>query len=106
MTTCSRCGYRDPSTAPEFALAISGSAQDDNAVTNRFAQDDNYSFRMTITARDDNYRRQSQIAVGQVAAVAVAVQPIIQKCLVEIGGDDFFAEFLGFGADERKTQAR
>ena len=46
-----------------------------------------------------------QVAVGQVAAVAVAVQPIIQKCLVEIRCDDLFAEFVSFGADERQAQA-
>jgi len=39
------------------------------------------------------------------APVPVAVQPIIQKCLVEIGGDDLLAEFVGVGADERQAQA-
>src|ERR1700693_4722756 len=38
------------------------------------------------------------------AAVAVAVQPIIQKCLIEIRGDDLFTEFVGFGTDERNAQ--
>jgi hypothetical protein len=46
-----------------------------------------------------------QIAVGQVAAVAVAIQPIIQKCLVEVRRDDFFSEFVRLGADERDVQA-
>ena len=39
------------------------------------------------------------------AAVAVAVQPIIQKCLVEVGRDDFLAEFVRVGADEREAKA-
>jgi len=38
------------------------------------------------------------------AAVAVAVQPIIQKCLIEIRRDDLFTEFVGFGTDERDAQ--
>ena len=37
--------------------------------------------------------------------MAVAVQPIIQKCLVEIRGDDLLAEFVAFGADEGQAQS-
>src|SRR5579871_6624897 len=46
----------------------------------------------------------SQIAIGQLAAVAVAVQPIIQKCLVEKRRDDLFAEFMSVGAEEWQAQ--
>src|SRR5437588_2121194 len=45
-----------------------------------------------------------QVVVGQMAAMTVAVEPIIQKGLVEIRGDDLLAEFVSFGADERQAQ--
>ena len=47
-----------------------------------------------------------EVAVEQMAAVAVAFQPIIQKCLIKIGRDDLFAEFVRFGADERAGAGR
>ena len=49
--------------------------------------------------------RSLQITVGKLAAVAVFVQPIIQKCLIEVGGYDLFSEFVRVGADEREAQA-
>src|SRR5579862_8013829 len=45
-----------------------------------------------------------EVAVDQMAAVAVAFQPIIQKCLVEIRRNDLFAKFVSLGADEREAQ--
>src|SRR5579864_8434819 len=47
-----------------------------------------------------------QIAVRQEPAVAVALQPVIEKCLVEIRGDDLFSEFVGFGTNEGDAQSR
>jgi len=47
-----------------------------------------------------------QVSVGQIPPVAVALEPIIQKRLIQIRRDDFFAKLVGFGADERQPQPR
>ena len=36
--------------------------------------------------------------IGEAAAVAVGFQPMVEVDLVEVGGDDFLAEFVGFDA--------
>ena len=46
-----------------------------------------------------------EVAVDEMAAVAVAFQPIIQKCLIKVGRDDLFAEFMCLRADERQAQS-
>ena len=37
--------------------------------------------------------------------MAVAVQPIIQKCLIEVRGDDLLAKLVRLGADEGQAQS-
>lgn len=46
-----------------------------------------------------------QIIVGEAAAVAVGFEPVIEVDLIEVGGDDFLAQFMGFDAEERDAQA-
>ena len=46
----------------------------------------------------------SEVAIDEMATVAVAFQPIIQKCLIEVGRDDLFAKFVSLGADEGQAQ--
>src|SRR5579872_3934448 len=49
-------------------------------------------------------RRGLEVAVGQVASVAVAVQPVVKEGLVEVRGDDFFSQLVRVGADERQAK--
>ena len=47
-----------------------------------------------------------QIVIGEPAVVVVRFQPVVEVNLIKVGGDDFFAEFVSFHAQERHAKAR
>ena len=47
----------------------------------------------------------SQIIIGEASAVAVGFKPVVEVDLIQVGGDDFFAEFVRFNAQERYAQS-
>src|SRR5579862_4198418 len=47
-----------------------------------------------------------QVAIGEMAAMAVAFEPIMQKRLIEVRRDNLLAEFVRLSADEGNAQAR
>jgi hypothetical protein len=46
-----------------------------------------------------------KIVVDKKAAIVVGFKPVVQVNLVQIRGDDFLAEFVGFRAQERNVQS-
>jgi len=42
-----------------------------------------------------------QVLVGQISAMAVRLEPVVEMNLVQVRSDGLFSQFMRFGADER-----
>src|SRR6202166_2059681 len=49
---------------------------------------------------------ESQIVIGEPAAVAARFEPVVKVDLIQVGGDDFFAELVCFDAQKRHAKSR
>ena len=58
---------------------------------------------MNLIARYSNPG--SQIVVGEAAAVAVGLEPMVEVDLIQIGGDNFLAQFVRFNAEKRYAES-
>ena len=56
-------------------------------------------------AKKCQWRDRSQVPIREKAPVAVALQPVIQESLIEVGCNDFLPQFVSLCTDKRQLQS-